>query len=345
MVKKKEDKEEVVNEISAIYEEIEKMGGRVSKKLDDLKPPYFLGTGLFSLDRIFSDEGGIPGNICVEIFGPNSTGKTSLALQIAAQAQKRGMQIFYINAERAINASIVKCFSELNPSKVGWVEPDNGEKAIDIMTHILQTQKECLIINDSIPACLPSQIDEALAGEVQVGALARLFSPFMPKAKKFCSLNHNILIQLNQERAKIGPMTRGGTDQPGGNAIKFYSDIRIKIEKRYPNPEIKIGEDIMGHYIIAKAIKSRCGIPYRTAELPIIYGRGFDFGRELADYATSFNVVIKKGAWYNLFKEGTNPDKDQPIFKAQGMDQMASYIRENPEVRIDIERRLREILS
>jgi len=338
-------KKEELDNIDAIYQEIEKLGGKLSRKIDDLKPLYFLKTGLFSFDRIISDEGGIPGNICLEVFGPNSTGKTSLALQIAVQAQKRGMNVYYINAERAINASVVKCFADLKADKVAWITPDNGAKAIDIMIHLLQTQQEILIINDSIPACLPPQIDEGTAEESTVGALARLFSPFMPKAKKFCSLNNNILLQLNQERAKIGPMTKGGTDQPGGNAVKFYSDVRIKIEKRFPSPEIKSKDDIIGHTITAKAIKTRCGIPYRTAELPIIYGRGFDVGRELADFATSFNIIVKKGAWYNLFKEDANQDKDQPIFKSQGLEGMATYIRENDKVREDIEKRLKDILS
>ena len=337
-------KEKDIDSIDSIYQDIEKLGGRISRTIDELKPPYFLSTGLFSLDRIVSDEGGIPGNICMEIFGPNSTGKTSLALQIAVQAIARGMKVYYINAERAINASVVRCFP-IKSEDIAWITPDNGEKALDIMIHILQTQKECLIINDSIPACLPAQIDEAQSGEATVGALARIFSPFMPKAKKFCGINHNILIQLNQERAKIGPMTKGGTDQPGGNAVKFYHDVRIKIEKRYPSPEIKVGEDVVGHYIAAKAVKSRCGIPYRTAELPIIYGKGFDVGRELLEYATMFNVIVKKGAWYALFKADANPDKDQPLFKSQGAEQMATYIRENAKVKQDIEKRLKDILT
>lgn len=336
MAKKEDD------DIVSINKEIEKMGARISKSIKDLEPPYYLSTGIMSFDKILSDHGGIPGNIVMEIFGPNGTGKTSMALQIASNAQKSKMKVYYINSERAINASIVKSFDELKSDDVTWITPENGESALNIIIHILQTQTNCLVINDSIPACLPAKVEESDSGDSHVGALARLFSPFMSKAKKFCSLNNNILLQLNQERSKIGPMTKGGTEQPGGHAVKFYSDLRLKLEKRYPSPEIKSGEDVIGHYIKIKAIKSRCGIPYRESEIPIIYGKGIDTNREILDFASLFSIVVKDGSYISLYEKN---DNKKPIFRIQGMEKTAKHIKDNPSIREDIENRIKEILA
>ena len=328
-----------------ISAELEKLGCRIFRNLEELKPDAFIPTGMFGFDRIISDQGGFPGNSVVEIYGPNSTGKTSVALQVAAKAQQMNMKVYYINSERAINPSIVKCFPELDANKVEWIEPDNGESAINIMTTILKLNPKSLIVNDSIPACLPAAIDDGNAGDATVGALARLFSPFMPKAKRWCRENNCLLIQLNQERSKIGPMVRGGTEQPGGRAVKFYSDIRIKLTKRFKNGDIKVGEDIVGHIIEAKAVKTRWTSPFQTADLPLVYGSGFDIGRELLGCAELYGVVQKSGAWYSYFKEGADLKTDEPVYKAQGIDRMAAWIRQNEEVQIELADRMTALLT
>jgi len=338
MAKTKVEKEDSISEIESLHKEIEKLGGRVSQSIGDLAPSYFLNTRIFSLDKALSEKGGIPGNAVIELFGPAGIGKSSLSLHISAMAQKQDIKVFYINAERSINESITKCFTDLDVSKISWITPETGENAINIMTHILETQQKCLIINDSIPACVPSITLEASAEESQVGALARLFSPFMPKAKKFCSLNNNILIQLNQERAKIGPMARGSS-QPGGYALKFYCDIRIKIDKKYPSPEIKSGEDTIGHYIKAEIVKNRCGVPYKEAIIPLIYGKGIDLEREMVEYAIMFSIIKKSGAWFVLY------DEDKEINKSQGIEKMANFIREDRKARNLVESKLKEIMS
>ncbi len=327
-----------------IIQQIEKIGGKVFDKLDDLKPSYIIPTKLFSLDRIISDECGVPGNCCVDVYGENSTGKTSLALQTAASAQKQGMKVFYVNAERSINSSIVSCFPALDASKVLWVEPDNGEAAIDIMKMILKSETKCLVVNDSIPACLPSKISDASAGDSHVGDLARLFSPFMPIAKKFCRLNDNVLMQLNQTRSKIGPMSRGN-EQPGGKAIKFYSDIRIELGRKYPNPQIESGGDVIGHYISAKVVKTRWCVPFQQAVLPLIYGKGFDIGRELAECAIALGIVVRRAAWYNLYEEDADIKRDEPVQKFQGLNKLAAHIRQNKDMQKLIKNRVKEIMS
>ena len=320
--------------------ELEKIGCQIFENLDGLKPARFITTGMFGFDRVISTTGGFPGNSVVEIFGPNSTGKTSVALQIAAQAQKIGMKVYYVNAERAINPSILECFADLKPEEVKWILPDSGEAAIDIMKTLLKTQTDILVVNDSIPACLPSVMADANAGDATVGQLARLFAPFMPEAQKWCKKNNNLLVQLNQERAKIGPMARGGTEQPGGKAVKFYSDIRIKVTKRFkPNGDIKMGEDIIGHYIEAKMIKTRWAPPHQTADLPLIYGAGFDEGREILCNALLYNVIAAAGAWYKYIVDG------EVVHQAQGEANMASWIRQNPDKQKEIIQKMEEILS
>jgi len=342
MGRPKKKKEIILSDDSSIIKsELEKLGGKIMNSLDELTPMRFLSTGLFSFDKIVSDSGGIPGNSVVEIFGPNSTGKTSVALQIATEAQKENMKVYYMNAERAINSSIVNCFPALDPTKVDWIDPDTGESAIDIMKTIIKTQTDVLVILDSVPACLPSVMADASAGDSSVGRLAALFSPFMPEAKKWCRENNNILVLLNQERANIGPMARGGKIQPGGHAIKFYTDIRIKLVKRFTNGNIVIGGDTIGHIIEAKAEKTRWAPPHQTADLPLIYGSGFDIGRELLTAATLYSIVVKKGAWYSYFR----PGEEEVAFKSQGEDKMAAWIRCNIDIQKEIKQRMSEILS
>ena len=330
-----------VSEPSLIRSELEKLGCKIMNSLEELSPKRFLSTGLFSFDAIISKNGGIPGNATIEIFGPNSTGKTSVALQIAAQAQQQKMMVYYINSERAINPSILSCFPELDPTKVDWIKPDTGEAAINIMKTILKTQTDVLVINDSIPACLPSVIADARAEDSTIGQLARLFSPFMPEAKKWCEANQNILIQLNQERAKIGPMVRGGMEQPGGKAIKFYSDIRIKLVKRFQNGDIKSGGETVGHVIEAQTVKTRWAPPGQNADLPLIYGKGFDIGREILACAVLYGVIIKKGAWYSYYK----PGETEPEHKTHGEDQMAILLNQEPDFAKEVKERLSVVIE
>lgn len=323
-----------------ILKEIERLGGLVFKS-DGLTPEYFLETGIFSLDKILSNNGGIPGNACMEVYGMNGCGKTSLALQIMSEAQKNNIKVYFINSERGINESIVKSFPELDADNVIWIEPDHGEAAIDIMKMILQSNKKCLVVNDSIPACIPSKMGDASASDSHVGEIAKLFAKFMPSAKKYCGMNNNILLQLNQIRSKIGPMSRGGYEQPGGQSVKFYSDIRVELKRRFPKPNIESADAIIGHYIEAKVQKTRWAPPFQTSEIPIIYGKGFDIGRDLVEYACLFNIITKSGPWFKYYSEDSSDE--EPIFTAQGVDKMTSYVNENKDVQQDIKNRINDI--
>lgn len=337
MAKRKGQTIEITEEQSneEVVKAIENFGGKIAESLQSLNPAKFISTGMLSLDRAISKTKGIPGNCCIEVYGQNSTGKTSFALQCASYAQAAGFSVYYINAENAINEDVINCFPLLNGNNVKWIDVPTGEKALDIMLYILKTQPNSFIINDSVPACLPSQVQENSSGEVTVGALARLFSPFMPQAKKYCKLNNSVLLQLNQIRHKIGPMTRGGEDTPGGESIKFYSDLRIQLKRRYPNPEIKVGGELVGHYVAATVVKTRFNAPFWTAEIPLIYGAGFDEYRELLDYGASVGVIKLSGSWvyYNEQKLG------------QGIENSCSTLRQDSELKEKIKKEILEIIS
>jgi recombination protein RecA len=320
-----------------ILSELEKIGCKIRREISELKPKFFISTGLFGLDHAISTKGGVPSNCIVEIWGPNSTGKTSVALQIAQQAQNTGMRIFYINSERAINDSIAKIFLTKN---VEWIDPLNGEVALDTIKIILKTQKNCLVINDSIPGCLPSKIDEGNIGDSHIGLQARMFSQFMPSAQHYCKTNNHVLVQLNQERANISPMSRGGKVTCGGNAVPFYSDIRIKLSVKYKGGDILSGEEKIGHIIEAKIMKTRYGSPFQVAELPLIYGVGFDTGRELLTCAELYGMIQKGGSWYAYTREG----ETEPVFNAQGSEKMASWIRQNPNIQKELKDRMTKLL-
>lgn len=337
MAKKKKD-QEVSDDPERIVKELENFGSFVINNSDGLKPEYFLSTGLFSLDRAICEFEGIPGNCCILVHGQFATGKTSLSLNIIAQAQKEGMETYYVDAEHAINPSVIKCFSGLNADKVNWVYPDNAESALDIMKYLLKTRKKILIINDSITACIPKADMDGSAGDATVAEQARLFSKFMPTARKYCRTNNNILLQLTQERAKIGQKTK---ELSGGAAPKYYSDIIIDLRKKWPKGEIVSGTDKIGHMVIANIEKTRWGSPFQTATLPIIYGMGFDIGRELFECGLLFDIVEQKGAWYNIYDN----EEEDPIYTGQGAMDIAKHIRENPNIQEMFKKKIRDILS
>jgi recombination protein RecA len=313
---------------------LEKIGGKVAQSLNDLEPEYYLSTGIFSLDRIISNKGGIPGNVCVEVYGPKGAGKTALALQILAQAQAQGMETCYVNAERAINEETPKQIPGFDVTKTYVWTPDNGEAVINGIEMLLRTQKNYVIINDSIPACLPSKVDEGTAEDSFTAPLAKLFTPAMWKFKKYCHENNNILIQTNQLRSKVNFQSRTpGTTRPGGHAIKFFSDLQIEVKKAYPG-DIKAGEQQIGHRIEAKIQKTRHTIPFQTCLIPLIYGQGFDVGLELVEQGLQWGVVEKKGAWFTYDEQ-----------RYHGENALADMIRKNPEAQQVIKNEILELLA
>jgi recombination protein RecA len=327
MPKKKKNKE--ISPLD-IKKELERLNCRIIKELDDLVSPYFISTGAFPLDLILTTDGGF-GTGCIEIYGAEGIGKSSLGLNIIAEAQKRDLNCFYINIETAINKSIVGCFNELDSEKVTWIEPEQGQAALDAIEAILRNVPRSLIILDSVPACISiAQLDSS-AGDTHMAAIARLFNNFMPKLKRFAKENDSILILLNQIRDNLSPY---GPREivPGGHAIKYYCDWRLQLRM---DKRIQLtNKTIIGHRIKATTVKNRFMRPYQTAVVTLIYGQGFHCGYDLLDLGLGFGIIEQSGAWYELDNK-----------RYQGQDNLAKAIKEDEKLQSRIKEAYLEILK
>lgn len=311
---------------------LEKVSCRVLKQLDNNDMPYILKTNIFSLDLVLSEKEGFTSG-CIELYGAQNIGKSSFALSMMAEAQKIGLSCFYINMERGITSSLVRCFNGLDSSKVFWVEPEHGQAAVNAIEQILRSTPRSFIVLDSVPACISSaQLDEGSEHEMYA-PIPRLFSNFMPKVRIFSKQNESTVLLLNQIRDNVsgyGPKKI----VPGGNAIKFYCDWRIGL-KREDYMKDK-AENITGHKITAITEKNRFYKPFRSASFYLVYGKGFDSNLELLDVALQLSIIKPKGAWYSIPGLETN---------IQGQDKVAAYIAQSPELQEQIKNAVRAAIK
>ena len=321
-----------------VLKSIEDLGANVMTSLDDLKYDHCVSTGIWGFDWALG--GGIPNISVVEVHGPNTVGKTSVALHMANQAASAGMTVYYVDMEYAVNDKQAEIFIK-NPDKVKWIQPESGEKALEIIKLILKTTKNSFIVLDSVGASVPEKIAEGSVGDSHVGVQARMFMQFGPTAKVWTRKNGNILLAINQESSKITPSGRPGISLAGGRKWEYVPDFRIRFTKRFQNGDIKEGDEQIGHVIEAKITKNRFGAPFRTADLPLIYGLGFDVYRELLENAVNFGVVKKAGAWYSVGEEG----KEYEPAKCQGLSAMSLHISRNELMLADIKDQLTEMVS
>lgn len=319
------------SDMEVIIGAIEQMGAKVLKNLDELAANKYLSTGMWGLDYIIS-HGGIPSIYIVEVHGPNGIGKTSLALHMTNQAKKAGMKTFFVDMEHAVNDAIAGIY--VGKNDVNWVKPESGEKALDIIKMLLKTTQDSFIVLDSIGGCVPSKIADSDVGDSHIGIQARMFSQFGPTAAVWCKRNNNILFCLNQESTNISPMSKGGVVLPGGRRWSFVPDLRIRLTQKFQNGRIMDGDQSIGHIIEAKTTKNRHGPPMRMAELPLLYGYGFDTTRELLENAVGFGIVKKAGAWYSYEEE-----------RQQGMAGMSLWLSRNPEMEKKIRVQLDELVN
>lgn len=333
MARKKKEEATIQNavELSAV---LEKLNCKILNDIQKEEIPFVLSTGLFSLDLILSSYGGLTQGVS-EVFGPPSVGKSHLALSVLMGAQQAGLDTYYINMERGINKATVGCFKQLDPKKVVWVDPDNGQAAINAAEAILRNSKKSLIILDSIPACISAAQLDAKAEESSMAVIARLMAAFMPKAKIFTKVNECHVLLINQVRDNLKSMT-GGKQTPGGWSIKFNCDWRIELGLSYPKPWIEAGGEKIGHKVKAEIVKSRHGRPYQTATFPLVYGMGFDQALELVGMGLSFGLIERSGAWYVL------PGVDQ---KLQGEHGVAEYLRTNLDVQEKLKEEIRKLFN
>jgi recombination protein RecA len=267
----------------------------------------------------------------VEIYGPESSGKTTLTLQVIAEMQKIGGSAAFIDAEHALDPEYATKLG-VNIDDLLISQPDNGEQALEIADMLVRSGSVDVVVVDSVAALTPRAEIEGEMGEPQMGLQARLMSQALRKLTANIKRSHTLVIFINQIRMKIGVMFGSPETTTGGNALKFYSSVRIDIRRI---GAIKKSDEVIGNETRAKVVKNKVAPPFRQAEFDILYGQGISREGEIIDLGVRHNIVDKAGAWYSY-----NGDRI-----GQGKDNVREYLKQNPEMAIDIENRVREIVG
>ena len=284
-------------------------------------------TGCLSLDLALG-VGGVPRGRIMEIYGPESSGKTTVALHIIAEAQKRGGVAAFIDAEHALDAVYAKNLG-VNTDELYISQPDTGEQALDICESLVRSSAVDVIVVDSVAALTPKAEIEGDMGDTHVGLLARLMSQALRKLTAITSRSKTCVIFINQLREKVGIMFGNPETTPGGRALKYFASVRLDIRKA---DTLKDGDGIIGNRAKCKVVKNKVAPPFRVAEFDIIYGKGISQEGCLIDLGVEFGVLKKSGAWFSY--------KDDKV--AQGREKMRDFLINNPEIREEIEAAIRE---
>ena len=321
------DKEKAVEQ--AILQ-IEKQFGRGSiMKMSDqrvLDIPV-IPTGSLSLD-IALGTGGVPRGRIVEIFGPESSGKTTLALHIAAEAQKMGGVVAFIDAEHALDVSYAKNLG-VNVDNLLVSQPDTGEEALEIAEILVRSGAVDALIVDSVAALVPKAEIEGEMGDQHVGLQARLMSQALRKLTAVISKSMTCVIFINQIRMKIGVMFGNPETTTGGNALKFYASQRLDIRKLSP---VKEGDKIVGNRTRVRVVKNKIAPPFKEAEFDIIYGKGISKEGDILDLGVAYGIIDKSGSWYS-YKEHK---------MGQGRQTAIQFLRDHKELAQEIEDKIRQ---
>jgi recombination protein RecA len=295
-----------------------------------IAPMECISTGSISIDYALG-IGGVPRGRVVEIFGPESSGKTTLALQVIAQAQKTGGMAAFVDAEHALDAQYAqKLGVELDNLLVS--QPDNGEQALEIVEVLVRSNSVDVVVVDSVAALVPKAEIEGEMGDAQMGLQARLMSQALRKLTGAVSKSNTTLIFINQLREKIGVMFGNPETTTGGRALKFYASVRIDIRRI---ASIKDGDQVIGGRTRVKVVKNKVAPPFREAEFDVMYGEGISKEGDLLDLAVEKRIVEKSGAWFAFAGERLG----------QGRENAKQFLKENPSVRQAVEDRVRKELG
>ena len=295
-----------------------------------IAPMEAVSTGAISIDYALG-IGGLPRGRVIEIFGPESSGKTTLALQAIAEAQKLGGMAAFVDAEHALDAQYAqKLGVDLDNLLVS--QPDHGEQALEIVEVLIRSNSVDVVVVDSVAALVPKAEIEGEMGEAQMGLQARLMSQALRKLTGVVSKSKTILIFINQLREKIGVMFGNPETTTGGRALKFYASVRIDIRRI---ASIKDGDQVIGGRTRVKVVKNKVAPPFREAEFDIMYGEGISREGDLIDLAVEKRIVEKSGAWFAYGGERLG----------QGRENAKQFLKENPDVRRAIEERVRRELG
>ena len=284
-----------------------------------------LSTGSLSLDLALG-IGGVPRGRIVEIYGPEASGKTTLALHVVASAQKNGGEAAYIDVEHALEPAYARALG-VDIDSLLISQPDTGEQALDIAESLVRSGAIDVLVIDSVAALIPRVELEGEVGDTVVGALARLMSQAMRRLAGAISKNNCTVIFINQLRQKIGVMYGNPETTPGGRALKYFSSVRIDVRRI---ETLKAGGEMIGNRTRAKIVKNKVAPPFKEAEFDIIYGEGISKIGEIVDLGVKLDLIDKAGAWY------TYGD-----VRVQGRDSMKEFLREHPDVSDKIEAEIR----
>ena len=304
---------------------IMKLGDRPSVQVDCIP------TGALALD-IALGFGGVPRGRIIEIYGPESSGKTTLAQHIVAEAQKRGGIAAFIDAEHALDPEYAKNLG-VNVDELLISQPDTGEQALEIAEELVRSGAIDVIVIDSVAALVPKAEIEKAMDEQQMGLQARLMSKALRKLTAIVGKTNTTVIFINQLRQKIGVMYGNPETTTGGNALKYYASVRLDI-RRFDSVKNKDGEDI-GNRVRVKVAKNKVAPPFRTAEFDIVYGKGICALGNILDVAVNMDIVKKAGAWFSY--------NDEKL--GQGRDKSKEFLAENPDILKEIEQKVREKLK
>lgn len=322
-----DDKDKALEQVMA---EIEKQFGKGAiMKLgsDDHIEIETTPSGSLSLD-IAMGVGGFPKGRIIEIFGPESSGKTTIALQAVAEVQKRGGRAAYIDAEHALDPVYAKNLG-VNIEELLLSQPDTGEQALEICEALVRSNAVSIVVIDSVAALVPQAEIEGEMGDSHVGLQARLMSQALRKLGGIINKTNTTAIFINQLREKVGVMFGNPETTPGGRALKFYASVRLDVRR---GEQIKVGDSVVGNRTNIKVVKNKVAPPFKVAAVDIMYGEGVSREGELVDIAADIGIVDKSGAWYSYNGEKIG----------QGKENTKIFLKNNPDIADEIEGLIRE---
>jgi len=322
------DEEGKSKALSLAVDQIEKQFGKGSimnlsgdNKIDIETIP----TGSISLDLALG--GGIPKGRIIEIYGPESSGKTTLTLHAVAEIQKEGGMAAFVDAEHALDPAYAKKLG-VDIEKLLVSQPDSGEQALEIVETLVRSNAVDLVVVDSVAALVPQAEIEGDMGDSHMGLQARLMSQALRKLTSIISRSKCTVIFINQLRMKIGVMFGNPETTTGGNALKFYASVRMDIRRA---SQIKTGDEIIGNRVRVKVVKNKVAPPFRQAEFDIMYNQGISVEGDILDLATEKGIVEKAGAWFSYGGENV----------AQGREAAKQYLKDNPKTLKEIDKKVR----
>ena len=284
-------------------------------------------TGSLSLD-IALGVGGFPKGRIVEVYGPESSGKTTIALQAVAEVQKQGGRAAFIDAEHALDPVYAKALG-VDINELLLSQPDTGEQALEICEALVRSNAVQIVVIDSVAALVPQAEIEGEMGDNHVGLQARLMSQALRKLAGIINKTNTIAIFINQLREKVGIMFGNPETTTGGRALKFYASIRLDVRR---GEQIKVGDSVIGNRTTVKVVKNKMAPPFKTATVDMMYGEGISYEGELIDLASEIDVINKSGAWYSYNGEKIG----------QGKENTKIFLRNNPDIAAEIDYRVRE---